>query len=32
MQKNLSEFVNSTDDELVLLAKSGHDAGFTELI
>ena len=32
MQKNPNDFVNSTDDELVLLAKSGNDAGFTELI
>ena len=32
MQKNLGEFVNSTEDELVALAKSGNDAGFAELI
>ena len=32
MQKNCSECRQQADDELVLLAKSGNDAAFTELI
>jgi len=32
MQKNRSEFDHQTDDELVLLAQSGNDVAFTELI
>jgi len=32
MQKNRSEHSHQADDELVLLAKSGNDAAFTELI
>ena len=32
MQNNRSDYHQQTDDELVLLAKSGNDAAFTELI
>ncbi len=32
MQKNRSEYSHQVDDELVLQAKSGNDAAFTELI